>query len=390
MSDSADKEMQEEESLNIFSIQYLSAIYSSLIATMRSRNSLIIMTLLSSALVMLWLAYIPLPNLHVVMISASDATHRTLHRLAPSTIHKDSLRELDIDKQYLNQLGFVGTPNMFGVSPINSSFPPPVFVSAIYWKNVQYTREFISSLQQYLPERRVVIYDLGLSYYDKKEFSASCNITMGCIFRSFDYSKYPYHIQSMETRAYLPVILQQALNDFGGIIWVDTSKEAKYLITGDLKEILKKAQKVGLVGWTVDEPTSALSHPKMFSYFKTKQDHYYFHRMISTETLVLFNTKMLHYDVMEPWVRCALIEECVRPTGAKNTACNYNRKPLYRYSGCHRYEMSAMNIILGLVFNFDCGEYTTKIPILSSVAPNSTDVTSAAQVTTKAQHVTRM
>jgi hypothetical protein len=169
MSDSAEEAMPIEENVNILSLEYLNQIYSSVIVTMRSRNSLIIMTLLSSALVMLWLAYIPLPNLHVVMISASDATHRTLHRLAPSTIHKDSLRELDVDKQYLNQLGFIDAPHMFGVSPINSSFPPPVFVSAVYWRNIQYTRDFLMSLQQYLPECRVVIYDIGLSYYDKKQ-----------------------------------------------------------------------------------------------------------------------------------------------------------------------------------------------------------------------------
>jgi hypothetical protein len=49
--------------------------------------------------------------------------------------------------------------------------------------------------------------------------------------------------------------------------------------------------------------------------------------------------------------------------------------------------MAALNIILGLVFNFDCGEYTTKVPILSSVAPNSTDLSSVVQATTGAQHL---
>ncbi|XP_011631535.1 uncharacterized protein LOC105423481 [Pogonomyrmex barbatus] len=38
----------------------------------------------------------------------------------------------------------------------------------------------------------------------------------------------------------------------------------------------------------------------------------------------------------------------------------FNKKPQYRYSGCHAYDTSALNIILGLHFNFDDTYYVYK------------------------------
>jgi hypothetical protein len=40
-------------------------------------------------------------------------------------------------------------------------------------------------------------------------------------------------------------------------------------------------------------------------------------------------------------------------SGAQSNGCKYNKKPQYRYSGCHGYDESAFNIILGLEFGFD-------------------------------------
>lgn len=44
-------------------------------------------------------------------------------------------------------------------------------------------------------------------------------------------------------------------------------------------------------------------------------------------------------------------------TGAQSAGCRFNKRPQYRYSGCHAYDTSALNIILGLYFNFDDSFY---------------------------------
>lgn len=44
--------------------------------------------------------------------------------------------------------------------------------------------------------------------------------------------------------------------------------------------------------------------------------------------------------------------------GAQSNGCRFNKKPLYRYSGCHNYDVSAFNIVLGLTWNSDESKYS--------------------------------
>jgi hypothetical protein len=74
--------------------------------------------------------------------------------------------------------------------------------------------------------------------------------------------------------------------------------------------------------------------------------------LLETQTSVTFSLSFhcvtANYNVSLP----------VCPTGAQSGGCRFNKKPQYRYSGCHRYDGSALNIALGLKFGFDEGKYT--------------------------------
>lgn len=61
---------------------------------------------------------------------------------------------------------------------------------------------------------------------------------------------------------------------------------------------------------------------------------------------------------MLPWVQCSLTQDCIIPIGAQSEGCKFNKKPQYRYSGCHSYDASALNIVLGLKFKLDESKYT--------------------------------
>ncbi len=39
-------------------------------------------------------------------------------------------------------------------------------------------------------------------------------------------------------------------------------------------------------------------------------------------------------------------KECIAPQGARLGPCNFNIKPETAYAGCHRYDQSALNVIL--------------------------------------------
>merc|ERR1719419_1250376 len=75
------------------------------------------------------------------------------------------------------------------------------------------------------------------------------------------------------------------------------------------------------------------------------------------DALILYNTERIMERVMLPWVKCALTQRCVNPIGAQDTGCRFDKKPQYRYSGCHAYDVSALNVVLGQHFRFDESRY---------------------------------
>ena len=48
---------------------------------------------------------------------------------------------------------------------------------------------------------------------------------------------------------------------------------------------------------------------------------------------------------------------CFAFTFVAATGCRFDKKPAFRYSGCHAYELSALNVVLGRMFNFDESKY---------------------------------
>lgn len=47
-------------------------------------------------------------------------------------------------------------------------------------------------------------------------------------------------------------------------------------------------------------------------------------------------------------------------SGAQTKGCRYDKKPQYRYSSCHGYDVSAFNIVLGIHYQFDSSPYVIK------------------------------
>ena len=65
---------------------------------------------------------------------------------------------------------------------------------------------------------------------------------------------------------------------------------------------------------------------------------------------------------MLPWVKCALDYGCVAPTGAQPRGCSFLHKPRFVYAGCHKYDIAAFNVLLGLIFDFET-PYVSPVPL---------------------------
>ena len=87
------------------------------------------------------------------------------------------------------------------------------------------------------------------------------------------------------------------LNTYGAVIWADS---AEYFQSNNITGVLQQAREVGLVAWTIEDPTSAITHPKMFEFFKTTQDLYYFHRAIESSHMIVYSTPRVKEKVSLP------------------------------------------------------------------------------------------
>ena len=140
---------------------------------------------------------------------------------------------------------------------------------------------------------------------------------------------------------------KETLQEFGIVFWAEPATRFR---TAELFSIERQAEKTGLVAWPLTHPTSTLTHYNMFRYFNTTHRDYHFHRMVEPHRLLLYNTPEVHQKLMLPWVQCALDLDCIAPVGSQPHGCDYSHRPRYIYAGCHKYDMSAFNVVLGQVF----------------------------------------
>lgn len=178
-----------------------------------------------------------------------------------------------------------------------------------------------------------------------------------CAIRRFDYQSFPSHVSDLKLSAFRPLIIQMVLFEFGSAFWLDPNYYPLPSAQQKVSRLAAKAREVGVLSWTIEQPTSSLTHPRMFDYFKTDQNQFFFHRMVRASHLLLYNTDRTHNELMLSWVKCALTHECIAPIGSQSSGCRFDKKPLYRYSGCHDYDNSALNVVLAKTFHFDESPY---------------------------------
>lgn len=264
------------------------------------------------------------------------------------------------DPTHLSSLGLEGPglPVLYPEGPwlAQGRATDPCLVTGVEPGQGEVGLGLIKSAHHFLPATSLLVFDLGLAKYDRDRLEKHCNSTT-CALHTFDFAPWPSHLRTLHLRAYRPLIIQTVLRDVGSVVWLDPDHR---LTTSNLSQWLAAAKKEGVVVWQQGEATAttALTHPRMFEFFPgVKYEEYAFQHMASASVVVLVYTQATHSKLMLPWLRCALTESCINPIGAQDSGCRFDKKPQYRYSGCHRYDVSALNLVLGSMFHFSEDRY---------------------------------
>lgn len=226
---------------------------------------------------------------------------------------------------------------------------PPVVGTAMASDQLFRLPGFLEACQAHFPDHPVVVYALDMGTVDLVTAHNLCN-SSNCTLRTLNFDFYPPHVSNLKIYAYRPIIIQELLRQAGAVLWL----EPDYQLTSapDPLRVVALALKEGLAApWSPEpQPTSALTHVGMFEYLRASREAFFFHRMVDPSVMLLYDSPQVRGRLMLPWVKCALVAECITPVGSQSTGCRFDKKPLYRYSGCHRYDMSALNVILGLLY----------------------------------------
>lgn len=281
-------------------------------------------------------------------------THEQLRNLQKNMVRDTSEQHPEMDPKYLALLGFTqplynGTRHNFSI--VTYALAGEVASTILYAQNIA-TK---------LPNEQLLIYDLGLSELDLHTLQAFCNSTR-CTVISFGekLAPLPSYVTDENMHAFRPIVIHDALARARSILFTENSVRLKGT-NKDVAEIRTKTENStsGVMGWTTQQAVTSRTHPKMFDYFDTEADNFLFLPMVSLDFVFFAGTPAVNEKIMLPWVRCMLTPECLHPIGAQSGGCKYNKKPQYRYSGCHGYDTSAFNIILGYTFGFDETRYST-------------------------------
>ncbi|KAG7211014.1 hypothetical protein KM043_016377 [Ampulex compressa] len=238
-------------------------------------------------------------------------THKQLRSFQENLKDVEEKR-LVTDSKYLALLGLDGQTS---TTPLSLKSQNVTVVSLIRPGNEQHLYGFVKNVSHFLPNNSIVIYSVGLNDDSLHSIRAACNSTK-CNVIHLDLSPFPAHVEDDRLHVYRPLVIQTALNTLGSILYMDSNVR---LNSSDIAKYL--SPKSGILTWPTRHAISSLTHPKM-------------------------------KNVMLPWVQCALTRDCICPIGAQSAGCRFNKKPQYRYSGCHAYDTSALNIVLGKHFNY--------------------------------------
>ena len=224
-----------------------------------------------------------------------------------------------------------------------------VMVTAISSNHYEEAQDMIASVQKFLPSTKLIVYDLGLSAAQKGTLQRYCNVEV----RSFRFEKYPPHTQNLKLYAWKTFITKEVANEYEVLFYGDSSVRVVGTSFADkvFPFLLKFPFMSGKFKAT-SLPIVSRTHDGMLKYLNMtvtrKQMGQFGH--LAGGCWVMWANSLMRTKFITHWVDCGLHQKCISPAGASLYSCNIGlgdrNKQAGLYIGCHRYDQSALSMIL--------------------------------------------
>ena len=149
--------------------------------------------------------------------------------------------------------------------------------------------------------------------------------------------------------------LQEVLKDFPGVLYLDSSVRILSSSWESPWSQLIRTQGI-LTLSTTAHSIYAVTHPRMFEYLPSNITELKRAEQRQAGALLLYRTHHVYMHVIRWWVLCALDNNCMAPI--LNRYCKWKTKDHFNELGnCHRFDQSAINILLANLYAFDDSSY---------------------------------
>ncbi|XP_071511341.1 uncharacterized protein [Diadema antillarum] len=211
-------------------------------------------------------------------------------------------------------------------------------VSAFSDNHYREALPFIASAQKKMPEKKIIIYDLGIKATTLRSVKKLCNVEV----RPFPWNSYPEHVRNLHNYAWKPIILDVTLREFGAIFWGDAAVRFKR----SLNDLVPYATKHhGFMShWHGFDPKKKnkirhqyyFTNPLMYEKLGVDRRKYYESNDLAAypaaNRQLYVNSSVIQQAIMQPMLKCALELRCIAPEGSK--------------VGQHRYDASLLSILI--------------------------------------------
>ena len=216
-----------------------------------------------------------------------------------------------------------------------------VVVTGFSSNHFEEAQDMIASVQHHLPNTRLIVYDLGLTTEERDLVESYCNVE----YRKFNFNHYPNHAKDLKTCAFKPIIIEEISKEYEVVMWGDSS--VRIMSPHFVSTLFPYFKRFPFIpGPPSNLPAVALTHVGMIDYLnvtETRKQLDVYHITIQAGCWIMWINKLMREMFLNLWVDCALHHECIAPHGSRLGPCDLSKR---YYCNCHRYDQSALNLIL--------------------------------------------
>ena len=221
-----------------------------------------------------------------------------------------------------------------------------VIAGAVSSNHYKESMDMIASVQHFYPSLHIVIYNLGLTNLQINTLESYCNVHV----RQFNFSRYPDFVQNLRLFAWKPLMVHELSKEFDFIFYHDASIRLMKPVVDIVLPLMKEFPFVpGSTFNVTSRKIVRKTHNGMLHYLNMTQcrEELDVFGVVEANSWALRVNELTVSKILEPWADCALHKECIAPEGAQ-VICNetYGIDAKGAYRGCHRYDQSALNMIL--------------------------------------------